>query len=194
MIATQEQEESRWGLIVRNIPELLVMTGHMLYVGGAPGKVQLVNKFSNNFTIDLLEVHFSNLAAIAKEKVFNRCIWGDVRDIERLSIWQPKKYDVAVWWHGPEHIRGYEMVMTLKKLEHVTESLILLGCPYGRYEQDTVNGNVYERHLQTLYPDDFAGLGYEVDFIGEVDSGQPDTCLIAWKWLIDRGENDEARP
>lgn len=193
MITTQEQEESRWGLIIRNIPEVLVMKGHILYVGGSPGKIQLVNKLIDNYTIDLLEVHFPNFIAISKEGVFDRCVWGDVRDIDRLSIWQPKKYDITIWWHGPEHVRNYEMVMTLKKLEHITESLILLGCPYGKYEQGEIKGNIYERHFQALYPDEFVALGYEVSHIGEPDSG-PESCLIAWKWLIDRSENNEERP
>jgi len=56
---------------------------------------------------------------------------------------------------------------------------ILLGCPWGRYEQGAVDGNVWQKHLSHLTPEFFQRLGYEVSTVGRPNT--PDGAITAWR-------------
>ena len=176
MTTPQEQEQQRIELIERVIPNIKQLKGHMLYIGGAPGKVQLVNYFKPNFSIVLLEADRSNLEGIATENVFDECYLGDVRNIGQMDLGH---FDLVVWWHGPEHVYLHEMIFTLHALYNISDH-ILLGCPYGYYPQDAWGGNIYERHLAHYTPEDFNIMGFWTGTIGRFEGGN-DSCLIAWR-------------
>lgn len=104
---------------------------------------------------------------------------GDVRKVDYYRWSGP--FDIAFWWHGPEHIGPNELEATLEQLERRCLELIVLGCPWGRYEQGEVDGNPFERHLAYLYPQDFKRLGYSAATLGQRDV--PGSCIVAWKEL-----------
>ena len=100
---------------------------------------------------------------------------GDIRDTASI----PGKFDISFFWHGPEHLKKNEIKPVLESLEAVSK-LVVLGCPYGIYEQGAEYGNPYEEHFSHLYPKILESIGYMVDTIGE--AGKPDANMLAWKY------------
>jgi hypothetical protein len=178
MITTAEQERIRVQLLQDNIPEIFtpprsVIPPKLLYVGGGPGKLQLLS-YLTDYDTTLLEIHEPNLVA---QGPFTKVL-GDVTRAHR--IFKPNTFDVAVWWHGPEHLYYSDISHALWCLELVTRDWVVLGAPFGYYPQDAVDDNVHERHLSHLLPIDFHKWGYQWATVGEVETG-PESCLIGWK-------------
>lgn len=147
----------------------------LLYIGANIRHMEMVLKFVKaGYTIHFLEIWPPNAARL--EENFIRVIKGDVRTIEKYDI--EKKYDVIMWWHGPEHVREEELSSTLNKLIERTNKITVIACPYGKFEQGSVRGNPYERHLSTLYKMSFRILGWKTNAIGEPD--KPGSNLLAW--------------
>ena len=111
--------------------------------------------------------------------MFDSIVRGDVRFVESLFSGSGIIFDVVLWWHGPEHIDKWELGLTLEALESKTNKMVILGCPFGKYPQDAVDGNIFEIHRSALYPEDFIKYGYNVKTIGERDVMGGN--LLAWK-------------
>ena len=105
-----------------------------------------------------------------------RAVEGDVRNIAGLV---GERFDVCFFWHGPEHLGAGEAPGVLRALEAITDHVVVLGMPYGRYYQGDEYGNAYEKHLWHIYPEDMRGLGYETSTAGKVDDRMGN--MIAWK-------------
>ena len=106
-----------------------------------------------------------------------RVIQGDVRHASGLLAGE--RFDACFFWHGPEHLGASEAPAVLRGLEAITNHVVVLGMPYGRYYQGDEYRNKYERHLWHIYPDDMHKLGYETSTAGKVDDRMGN--MIAWK-------------
>ena len=109
-------------------------------------------------------------------------VCGDVRNTADLMDGEGmgrRRFDACFFYHGLEHLPKEDVADVLNTLESITDHIIVLGMPYGHYEQDSEYGNVYERHLWDIYPDDMHRLGYRTYTIGDVDDTSSN--MIAWK-------------
>jgi hypothetical protein len=55
--------------------------------------------------------------------------------------------------------------------------LVVVGCPWGASPQAEVDGNMHQRHVASLQPEDFQRLGYRVSTIGHVHGGSRSNIL-----------------
>lgn len=148
---------------IRMIPDIFDYET-MLYIGANPRRIELADMFYlKGYEIDVLEIWEPNQKALLewnkKWKIFRTIFLGDVRLIERIA-WPDNKWDIILFWHGPEHLPKMDVAPMLEKLEQFANHLVILGCPRGEYEQDPVDGNPHERHECFLYEEDFHALGY----------------------------------
>jgi len=125
--------------------------------------------------LTLLEIWSENLAYYRGSDRFDRVVQGDVR---ALPGGLRKRYDFAIWWHGPEHVKADEWAWALANLEGLAD-LVVVGCPWGIHPQGELFGNPHERHVSTLYEADLEALGYVVVSTGQRDG--IDGRLIGWK-------------
>ena len=173
MAATAERVQVE--LVRQHLPRLFTHPGAMLYVGANPIRCHLANEFNGaGWHLELLEVWRPNLDHYTSGGPFHDLTLGDIREIERLA------HDMLFWWHGPEHIGRDEIPTLLKRLEEMVP-VIVLGCPWGKYDQGAEYGNPFEEHKATLYPADFLDWGYEVAMRGKADTGDGLSHILAWK-------------
>jgi hypothetical protein len=154
----------------------------LLYIGANPQRLELLDIFYNaGYKIDVLEIFPANVEGLKeinrKEKIFNKIILGDVREIDETMT--DRKYDIVCWWHGPEHVKKHYFAPTLRQLENLTIHITVLGCPWGKYPQGALYGNEYEKHESSLYPKDFRELGYNVKMIKKPN--KRGSNILAWK-------------
>ena len=162
-------------LVRKHLPGLFTYPGVMLYVGANPIRCHLANEFNGvGWHLELLEVWRPNLDHYSSAGPFHDLTLGDIREIETLT------HDALFWWHGPEHIGKDEIPALLKRLEEMVP-VVVLGCPWGKYDQGAEYGNPFEEHRATLYPVDFLDWGYEVATCGEADTGDGLSHILAWK-------------
>jgi len=153
--------------VEKNIPDIWKYKT-VLYIGARRYRRDFTNQFKQKgYRIDILEVFDKNLQSLKKLKFINKLIKGDVREVDKLI---DQEYDVIFWWHGPEHIHKNELKDTLNKLKKISNKLVVCGCPYGKYEQGVVYGNVWEKHLSYLEPANFKKSSFQVDVLGKKDS------------------------
>ena len=164
-------------LVQQNLPELFATPGAMLYVGANPIRCHLANEFNAaGWSLELLEVWQPNLDYYADDGPFDTLTHGDIREVTQWP------YDALFWWHGPEHISKDEIPALLKRLEGMA-SVVVLGCPWGEYDQGPEYGNPHEEHKATLYPADFIDLGYQVAMCGAADTDDGLSHILAWKGI-----------
>ena len=159
------------------VPEVFG-AGTLLYIGASIRRAQcLSDLIASGRRVTILEAWQAN-ADYYREHSGLEVICGDVREIARLKL--AEVYDVAFWWHGPEHIARGKLADVLSDIERLAR-LVVLGCPWGNYPQSMLDGNHYEQHVAALYPKDFLNLGYRVDMLGRA-GGRADSNILAVKW------------
>ena len=93
----------------------------------------------------------------------------DICDIRtRLAI-QPVRYDLVIWWHGPQHAVSEKAgLLGLANCEYLCLGQVLLGMPWG-VSQNTLSAglegepdNPYEAHGWEVTPEKLDELGYDV--------------------------------
>ena len=170
-------EQAQVDLVQQHLPELFTHPGDMLYVGANPIRCHLANEFNAaGWYLELLEIWQPNLDHYASSGPFHSLMLGDIREVGVEEL----MYDALVWWHGPEHIDKNEIPALLKQLEDMAP-VVVLGCPWGEYDQGAEYGNPHEEHKATLYPVDFIDLGYSVAMCGAADAGDGLSHILAWK-------------
>ena len=148
----------------------------VLYIGCKKGRSQFLSDFRDSgYTIDIVEPYKPN---------YEYCLELDwVRKVSLCTIQNyqspSNSIDVVFWWHGPEHITKEEIIDTLARLEDIAKEYVVLGCPWGKYEQGEIGGNEFEHHLTHWYPEDFEKLGYRTSTIGKKD--RKGSNLLSWK-------------
>ena len=169
-------------IIRERVPSLFTHPATILYVGASPHRSDLVIPLLDvGHKILLLEAYYPNCKHFYGSSTFEWIVYGNVRDIWKDQF--PLPIDIAIWWHGPEHVRaGYELEDAVFNLETIAKSLVILACPWGYCPQGDFAGNPYECHVATLYPDNFNKMGYNTETCGEKDK-PPNSDLVAWKWV-----------
>lgn len=170
--------EARLGLLRHAVPKLFKPSvgGTCLYVGASPTRTQLVSELSG-YKITLLEAWPTNCEVLSKDPRFAKVICEDVRHVGKL----PGKYDIVVWWQGPEHVEKEDLPGIFEALAKKAKKLVLLACPWGVNPQGPVGGNPFEVHRSSLDLEDFTSLGYEAVGIGTKDTFLSD--IVAWRVL-----------
>jgi hypothetical protein len=182
---TNKIQEEREKQVIKNLPELFSTKYHsVLYIGANQKRQHFVNLFEKvpYKKIVILEVFKDNYEFL-KTKFGDRVpnpfniINGDVKNIDKIL---ENAFDIVFFWHGIEHLEQTEIESTLKKLEKMAK-VVILGVPYGKYDQGPEYGNPFEEHLSTIYPPYLENLGYNVDTLGEPD--KEGSNIMAWKFL-----------
>jgi len=169
-------EEERFDQIRRNIPLFFTKElKDLLYIGVNEKHFQFKKYLHElKYNITLLEAFEPNLNCYKNNY---ECIHANI-----TKFYNPiSRWDVIMWWHGPEHISKQELPLTLMNIEKMANKLVILGCPWGKYIQGAVDDNPYEVHKADLYLEDLTKLGYSIDTIGRVDVGGSN--ILAWKVL-----------
>ncbi len=155
----------------------------VLYVGANRKRQHFVDVFEENrfSNITILEIFPENVSFL-REKFPDtdtyRVVHGDVREVEKLNL---ERFDVVFFWHGIDLLPKDDIVPTLRKLEGLCKSLIVLGMPYGRFPRDDTvfDSNQNEDHVSPIYPAFLRELGYETRTHGPQD--QIGSSITAWK-------------
>lgn len=149
--------QGRFSSLLLLVPELF--TGKyktVLNIGARESRFDFGNLFeAAGYTISIMEAHKPNadfLKSLNKYEV----IEADITTYD----FQNRKFDVVFWWHGPEHIDKELLPAVLKKIESCANEVVILGCPWGIYEQGIIEDNPFEVHKSHLLPEDFAGYKY----------------------------------
>ncbi len=150
-----------------------------LYIGASAARAHYLEHFlRGGCQVTILEAYQPNAQAWMGRPGPEHVIHGDVRHVATIKL-PRSRYNVAFWWHGPEHVTADELRPTLLELEKVAD-LVVLGCPWGVYPQGEYGGNPYEVHQWAIYPHDLESLGYTVSATGSADS-RGASNLVAWK-------------
>jgi hypothetical protein len=150
----------------------------LLYVGVNRMRNQLVFEFlKSHYIIDVVEVFKPNYEAILNE--INP--YRDVYNCNILDFKSGKKYDVVMFWHGPEHIEKSKLKGLIVQMLKYTEKMLIFGCPNGRYEQGAEYGNPFENHISHYTAEDLQKLGLQTDVIGELN--EKGSNILSWKRL-----------
>jgi hypothetical protein len=148
----------------------------VLYIGARPDRTDFLQNFINaGYEISILEIYKPNVEYFKNNPRFIEVIEGDITNFNFN-----KKYDVVFWWHGPEHVEEEKIDYTLKKLESISNHLVVLGCPWGNVVQgDEYEDNPNEKHINFIKTGYLEKFGYNVIYFGlENNSG---SSIIAVK-------------
>ena len=160
--------------LLKAIPDVLDYKS-MLYIGINQVREEMLHLFKErDYDITILEAWKSNVDALKSK--YPNIIWADVRDLDKIKFLP--RFDIVMWWHGPEHIKERELPKILIELRMKALLYIIIACPWGIYEQGNCS-NPYEEHLAYLYPEFFKELGWQTDTIGKEDV--KGSNLLAWK-------------
>ena len=157
----------------------------VLYVGANQKRQHFLNFFgeSNYKRIVILEAFKGNYEFLkkkfeTKQPDLYEVIWGKVEKIDKLSF---EPFDVIFFWHGPEHLPQQQIEPTLKKLESISNHLVILGMPFGKYVQGSEYGNPFEVHLFDIYPSFLQKVDYKTETLGNQD--EKGSNITAWKYV-----------
>lgn len=136
----------------------------VLYIGAGQRFDYGIDFKNAGMDITVLEISNYNITHwVRKIPWIKNIIEGDAR-----TFTPTEHYDVVFWWHGPEHIKKEEFIPTMKKIESYGK-VIILGCPWGKFDLGPLKENVHEAHISEYDHSDFESLGYEVECLGEKD-------------------------
>jgi hypothetical protein len=112
--------------------------------------------------------------------------WFNSIEVADITEWQdPDDYDIAVWWHGPEHVEQEKAIETIIRMRTLVP-IVWLAMPWGLTRHGDVYGNPYQSHLSRWEPETLIECGYEVAGYGKRD--KRDSYLLAW---YPPGQSDE---
>lgn len=169
-------EMSRRKQVNKNISDIFKYDTY-LYIGAKRSRFQL--RPPNDKSTTVLEIFPKNIEDLKEDYPYMEIIQGDVRNIS--FILKNRKFDVSIWWHGPEHVEIDKIHKILEFIESITNEIVVLACPWGKYIQGPVKGNIYEEHLCYLHPEFFNKLGYSTHVIGK--ENRKGNNLLSWKYM-----------
>lgn len=159
--------------LIKELPELLNGAGKTaLYVGASIWRAFLLDDLVGwGWKTTVLEVWPTNADHI--RHTYNiPVIQGEV-----VTSPLNQTFDLALWWHGPEHVTKENLPRALQNLETHC-NLVVLGCPENDAAQGPLYDNPFENHLWNVSQDDLRQLGYNVR--SDPRPGNPNN-IIAWK-------------
>lgn len=155
--------DARTESLKRMVPDLFNYKT-VLYVGARSDRFDYGSDFmKKNCKVTVLEVWKRNVAYLNTVSGLFSVLHGDVKTYE----FKEKSFDVVFWWHGPEHIDKALLNTVVEKLEKIAKKLVVLGCPWGKVQQYSIDGNPFEEHRTYIDGSDFLKLGYDVECIGD---------------------------
>lgn len=173
MNPNEKQEQERYDLLVKCVPDLFTRTGTCLYIGASVSRFQMGQRLIDaGYEISIVEPWQPNIVHYRARG------FPVVADDIRNAVLYLRKFDIVMWWHGPEHVNARDLAWLIPALETLARRYVILAYPYGEYAQGSHLGNDYEKHVTTLWPDSFRG--YQSASIGKAGDG-PQSCVIAWK-------------
>lgn len=176
-MSSRADELVQYQLLADHLPKLMdyPAQGSLLYVGANQDRCYTAKELQRaGWHLTLLEIWKENADYYRRQGPFEHVMDGDIRTFET-----DERFDVSVWWHGPEHLPAADLPGAVARLEAVTGELVVLCCPWGVFVQGPVYGNPHEEHQASLYPAHFTNLGYEVAVTGVPDGVHSN--ILAWK-------------
>jgi len=147
----------------------------VLYIGANIYRCDVLKDFRNHgYKIDILEPFKGNCDYYRGVIGINKVHQGTIQ-----KFITPIKYDIVFWWHGPEHVTKEDLEISLKNMESMAKFLVVLGSPWGKNDQEQIYGNPLEKHVSSIYEEDFNQRGYAVDAIGTKDTWNSN--LLIWR-------------
>lgn len=138
--------------------------------------IRFLEKLNVNPKITYLEIFEENCKRVKLQRPDIHFVQGDVRNIKNLIH---DKFDLIVWWHGPEHIYEHELVDTILNIESLlnTNGVIILGSPDGWLEQHNDDGNLHNDHYSGPDCNFYRSLNYEAHRVWDGSHW----CSVAYK-------------
>lgn len=168
--------------MMRHISDLLTPPGKALYIGASRRTEGMAELKEAGHEITVLEIWPANVWLTTADSRVDHVIEGDMRDIGTMGL---PHYDIAFWWHGPEHLRRDDVPPALKELEKLAD-LVIVGCPNGPFPLGPQYGNPHETHVSEWYAKDFEQLGYNTEWLaGRISV--PEEHLLAWRRCDEAG-------
>ena len=161
---TQYDSLDRLSSIKRLAPDIF-NNKKVLYIGASRLRFQFSEQLKKSCVIDVVEAFKDNANYLSSLGWLSNVFHCDILDFEPAN-----KYEVILFWHCIEHLQQEKITPLLKKIENWATESIVIGCPFGFYEQGPVYGNDYETHLTHLYPEFFTDLGYTIECLGQKDT------------------------
>jgi len=166
--------------LINNLQEEFKTCKTLLYVGARPERMDHIDLFTN-FDITILEIFPFNVKTLQEAKLSKKASSNAIRNMlaaksvrivegNVIDFKMDKKFDVSMWWHGPEHVSPENLELAITNLENHTLKTVILGCPWGLYA-DHHWENPYESHISHNQPEFFDGLGYDVEVQGKEGPG-----------------------
>lgn len=164
--------------------DLFVPTESMLYVGWRPRSKDWWYTFFGpaigTKRIGLIEAFEGNFSAFCVDGVEK--FLGDVRKID--EAFERDEWDMVFWDHGPEHAGDENDLRDATILLQDWTSIVLYACPWGTCPQGASNGNKYEEHGVSVYPEFLEGLGMTTKTFGNGPDRGANSEIVAW-WKRD---------
>lgn len=167
--------------MIAHIPDIFEFKT-LLYIGARTDRFLFGADFAQHgYHITVVEVFKENVDFLTRNVDFVQDVAHlDIRHLSQDEL-RKRKFDVVMWYHGPEHVLSGELLSLLPLLEDMTNRHLVLACPWGEYPQDALYGNPYEVHQHAYYPQFFSKLHFQVDTLGREDV--PGSNILAWKTL-----------
>ena len=173
------------------------LNGNTIASGSRPTERHHPNPEHPEWTVWLPEQIWADTAAAIKEAVSHL---DDPRQIQALAVTGMGMDGVPIdeegqWlypfisWHDPrtapqlqwwkEHIGAEKFLPTMRKLEMITRTGIVIGAPWGWAPHNIAYDNPHTEHRSHYYSVHFERLGYRVAAIGPKD--RLGSHILAWK-------------
>lgn len=169
-------EKNRLKQLIYNVPDIFKSKNNCLYIGAHKKRFHFSEKLKEyKIKTDVVEIDIENIEFLRSQKWLNNIYHSDIRVFKTSQT-----YDLILWSHGPEMLPEKDIIPTIKYLESITNKLIVLMVPFGKYSYKNIPSN-NKYNQTTLYPDFFTCLNYQTDTLGKKDTNGSN--LLAWKYI-----------
>jgi hypothetical protein len=136
-----------------------------LYVGARKHQFYLRDVLDRHkVKISIMEIFPENVELMARDESLEVMQGDAIKD-----RYGRRKWDMVLFWNGPEHVEKKDLEKCFKNLEKMTRKVLVMGAPYGKRPQGVLYGNEHEIHASTLIAKDFRDHFEEVVLVGEKD-------------------------
>lgn len=150
---------------IRSKPPIDAMTFHITDVGAGQGTYSDLLRDPANEIWTALEIFYPYVGKYGLDKKYDRIIIADVRYYDWYSI--PAVQDVIIFGDVLEHMMKHEALSVLNKARE-RGRYIIGSVPIGKNPQGTVDGNPYEKHVDSWSFDELRRLARYSNLDGEI--------------------------
>lgn len=134
----------------------------ILDLGCGEGEFGDMFNVENKFQITGVDVFQPYLDICKKNGRYLRLIKSDLNEIN----FRARSFDAVVCFQTIEHLKKKDALKLISKIEKIARKVVLISTPVGHCEQDSYDGNKYQRHLSSWNPDEFIKKSFSVTGIG----------------------------